>query len=231
MKKKLIVLSGAGVSAESGLKTFRDSDGLWENHNVMEVATPEAWRANKELVLRFYNERRRNLISVVPNEGHYAIAGLEKYYEVCVVTQNVDDLHERAGSTNILHLHGELNKSRSTWDESLVYDCRGDINIGDTCELGSQLRPHVVWFGEAVPLIALAANEMSTADIIIIVGTSLQVYPAAGLIEYARSDAPVFYIDPKPATNQELMRRHTLKIIAEKATTGLRKVFEELTST
>jgi NAD-dependent deacetylase len=229
-KKKLVALTGAGVSAESGLKTFRDADGLWENHNIMEVATPEAWQNDKDLVLRFYNERRRQLSTVHPNEAHKTIAELEEYFDVCVVTQNVDDLHERGGSTNIVHLHGELKKSRSTWDENLVYDCESDINPGDTCELGSQLRPHIVWFGEMVPMIEAAANEVAKADIILIVGTSMQVYPAAGLASYAKPKTEIYYIDPNPAPNYELNRHFNVKIIPEKATTGMRKVFAELTA-
>ncbi|NLF43459.1 MAG: NAD-dependent deacylase, partial [Bacteroidales bacterium] len=178
--KKVVVLSGAGISAESGIKTFRDSDGLWENHNVNDVATPQAWKRNPELVQQFYNERRKQLSEVKPNDAHYALVKLEEKYDVQVITQNVDDLHERAGSSKVLHLHGELKKARSTKDENLIYDIKGwELKMGDLCEKGSQLRPHIVWFGEAVPMIDTAALLSSKADIFIVVGTSLNVYPAA----------------------------------------------------
>ena len=197
--KKLVVLSGAGMSAESGIATFRGAGGLWEGYRVEEVATPEAFRANPELVLNFYNARRRNVIEAIPNAGHFALAQLENEFDVQIVTQNVDDLHERAGSSNILHLHGELMKSRSTADSSLIFDIDGsELNLGDTCPLGSQLRPHIVWFGEAVPLIETAAQIVNEADIVIIVGTSMQVYPAAGLINYVRNGVPIHLIDPNP---------------------------------
>jgi NAD-dependent deacetylase len=195
--KKLVVLSGAGMSAESGIKTFRDSGGLWEEYDVTEVATPMAWWKNRDLVLRFYNERRRQLENARPNNGHRGLAELEKYFDVHIITQNVDNLHERAGSTNILHLHGELTKARSTTDPSLVYDIGyRDINPGDKCEKGSQLRPHIVWFGEAVPMMEQAAAVAATADIFAVIGTSLNVYPAAGLTEYAPAEAMMFLIDP-----------------------------------
>ncbi len=226
--KKIVVLTGAGVSAESGLKTFREADGLWENHKVEEVATPEAWHRNPELVLRFYNERRAQLRKAQPNAAHFAIAELEKHFDVSVVTQNVDNLHEKAGSTKIIHLHGELAKSRSTLDSNLIYTCEGDLNIGDLCERGSQLRPHIVWFGEMVPMISVAALEVSSADIAIIVGTSMQVYPAAGLISYTPSHCKIYYVDPNPSINYELRRSANLKIIAEKASIGVPKVVEEL---
>lgn len=226
--KKIVVLTGAGISAESGIKTFRDAGGLWEGHNVMDVASPEGWHRNQALVLDFYNQRRAQLNEVVPNEAHKALVELETKYKVVIVTQNVDDLHERAGSKHIVHLHGELTKSRSTGDESLVYDCFGEINAGDNCEKGFQLRPHIVWFGENVPMLSVAALETSTADMAIIIGTSMQVYPAAGLIGYAPDDIPVYYVDPKPSINHELGSSNNLKIVAENATTGVRKIIDEL---
>ncbi|NMC39765.1 MAG: NAD-dependent deacylase [Bacteroidales bacterium] len=196
-KKRLVVLSGAGMSAESGIKTFRDSGGLWEEYDVMEVASVMGWQKNRDLVLRFYNERRRQLEKVMPNEGHKGLAELEKYFDVYVITQNVDNLHERAGSTKILHLHGELTKARSTADPSLVYDIGyRDINPGDRCEKGSQLRPHIVWFGEPVPAMDEAVQIASRADIFVIIGTSLNVYPAAGLVNYVPGEVPVYLIDP-----------------------------------
>ncbi len=195
--KKLVVLSGAGVSAESGIRTFRDAGGLWEGYDVMEVASPEGWARNPELVLQFYNERRKQALTAEPNEGHRIIAELEKYFMVTVITQNVDNLHEKAGSSHVIHLHGELFKARSTVDPSLIYDIEGwELNIGDKCEKGSQLRPHIVWFGEMVPMMDVAVEETMTADIFIIIGTSLQVYPAAGLLSYVARDVPVFIIDP-----------------------------------
>lgn len=200
MKKKLVVLSGAGVSAESGIKTFRDAGGLWEGHNVMEVASPEGWRKNPALVLDFYNKRRQQLFEVVPNKAHTIIAELENHFDVTVITQNVDDLHERAGSTNVLHLHGELLKARSVNNEFDIVECTGDINEGDLHTDGHQLRPHIVWFGEAVPAIPEAINIVEKADYLIIIGTSLQVYPAAGLIDYAKLTIPVYYIDPNPGS-------------------------------
>ena len=196
--KKLVVLSGAGISAESGLKTFRDAGGLWEGHDVMKVASPEGWMSNPELVLDFYNQRRRQLLTVKPNEAHIAIAGLEIKFLVTVVTQNVDDLHERAGSTDVLHLHGELLKVRSVLNDNQSYFCDHDIQIGDKCEAGGQLIPHIVWFGEMVPELPNAVDIVSQADIVLIIGTSLQVYPAASLISYAPSSAIVYYIDPNP---------------------------------
>ncbi|MFN8240694.1 MAG: NAD-dependent deacylase [Bacteroidales bacterium] len=195
--KKLVVLSGAGMSAESGIRTFRDSGGLWEEHDVTEVATPEAWWKNRDLVLRFYNERRRQLEHAKPNAGHTGLVDLEKYFDVHIITQNVDDLHERAGSSKVLHLHGELTKARSTVDPFLVYDIGyRDISPGDKCEKGSQLRPHIVWFGEAVPMMEQAADIASTADIFVVIGTSLNVYPAAGLVDYAPRAASLWLIDP-----------------------------------
>lgn len=199
MKKHLVVLSGAGMSAESGLRTFRDNGGLWENHRVEDVATPEAWEADPRLVLQFYNDRRKALLEAEPNAGHRAIAAWQKDFRVSVVTQNVDDLHERAGSERVLHLHGELRKARSTADPSLVYPIRGtEIQIGDLCEKGSQLRPHIVWFGEMVDAMPDAFETVSSADILVVVGTSLQVYPAAGLAWAATAAAERFLIDPDP---------------------------------
>ena len=217
--QKLVVFSGAGVSAESGLKTFRDSDGLWEEYNVMEVATPEAWNENPELVLEFYNKRREQALQASPNDAHLAIAGLENHYDVTVITQNIDNLHERAGSTDVLHLHGEITKSRSTLDESLVYDINGfEINPGDLCEKGSQLRPHIVWFGEAVPNIVVAQEIVKEADILLIVGTSLNVYPAAGLIHFADFRVKKFLVDPKYIHLTDVENLHVIK---ENATVGV----------
>ncbi|MCK0104694.1 NAD-dependent deacylase [Marinobacter sp. S0848L] len=202
MKEHIVVLTGAGISAESGLSTFRDNDGLWEKHSVYDVATPEAFERNRDLVLRFYNERRRQLQEVEPNRAHRLLAELESQYRVTVVTQNVDNLHERGGSTNVVHLHGELTKARSAVDPQLVYDIGyRDIQPGDTCDRGAQLRPHIVWFGEEVPMLDAAAELVSTADRLLIVGTSLQVYPAAGLVHEVDIDVPITVIDPgEPAT-------------------------------
>ncbi|MEZ4827218.1 MAG: NAD-dependent deacylase [Bacteroidia bacterium] len=194
--KRLVVLTGAGISAESGLKTFRGSDGLWEGHNIMDVASPIGFKRNPELVLRFYNERRAQARLAKPNTGHYALVALEKYFDVKIITQNVDDLHEKAGSAHILHLHGELNKVRSVTDPSYIVEVEGDIHLGDTAPDGGQLRPHIVWFGEEVPQIMPAAKIMAGADIVAVIGTSLVVYPAAGLLEFAPSHAPVFVVDP-----------------------------------
>jgi NAD-dependent deacetylase len=195
--KKLVVLTGAGMSAESGLKTFREMGGLWEEYDISQVATPEAWRRDPELVLRFYNERRKALQEARPNQGHYGLVELEKYFDVIIITQNVDDLHERAGSKNVLHLHGELRKSRSTADPRLIYEIDGwELKWGDLCPKGSQLRPHIVWFGEPVPNIEMAADEVATADILLIIGTSMQVYPAAGLVDFVSRGVPVYLIDP-----------------------------------
>ncbi len=227
-KKNLVILSGAGVSAESGINTFRDAGGLWEGHNVMEVASPQGFRKNPALVLDFYNQRRQQLKEVKPNRAHEIIAELETQFNVITVTQNVDDLHERAGSTHVLHLHGELKKVRSTGKESLVLDWEGDCNLGDHCPEGHQLRPHIVWFGEGVPMLGLAAEVVVTADIVIIIGTSLQVYPAAGLIGYAPPAAKVFYIDPNPASNWELENVQNLHLIKEVASTGMEQVKEVL---
>ena len=195
--KKLVVLSGAGMSQESGLKTFRDMGGLWEQYRVEDVASIEGWYRNTELVMNFYNERRKQLFETQPNAGHFAVAALENDFDVQVITQNVDDLHERAGSTKVLHLHGELRKARSTTDPELVYTLdHWELKFGDKCEKGSQLRPHIVWFGEAVPAFYDAIPMVEAADILVVVGTSMQVYPAAGLVNYARQGVPVFVIDP-----------------------------------
>ncbi len=226
MKPKMVVLTGAGISAESGIATFRDSNGLWEGHDVMEVASPEGWRKNPALVLDFYNQRRKQAKSVEPNPAHYGLARLEEKYNVVIVTQNVDDLHERAGSTNVIHLHGELFKSRSTSDARLVYDMDGwEINIGDTCEKGSQLRPHIVWFGEAVPLMEKAAAEAGLADIFVVVGTSLVVYPAAGLIDYIDDAVPKYVIDKNLPY---VAPRPNLHLIEAKASEGVTQLVNEL---
>lgn len=199
MKKRLVVLTGAGVSQESGIKTFRDSDGLWENYPVEEVASIEGWHKNKELMLRFYNERRAQLATVEPNKAHKIIAELERDFDVTVVTQNVDNLHERAGSTKIIHLHGELTKVRGVDDDETTYDIGYEpIHLGDKSPSGTQLRPHIVWFGEAVPKLEEGARAVSECDILLVVGTSLAVYPAAGLVNYITRGRPIYLIDPKP---------------------------------
>jgi NAD-dependent deacetylase len=224
--KKLVVLTGAGISAESGLKTFRDMGGLWENYDVMEVASPEGWSANMDLVLRFYNERRAQLEKAEPNAGHLGLVELEKSFEVSIITQNVDNLHERAGSKNVLHLHGELTKVRSTGDESLIYDIGfKPILKGDKCEKGFQLRPHIVWFGEAVPAMEEAAEIASGADIFVVVGSSLVVYPAAGLVNYAPANTPVFVVDPNEVNTPGYRKVET---IAEKAGTGVKILIDRL---
>jgi NAD-dependent deacetylase len=222
MRKKIVVLSGAGISAESGIPTFRDSNGLWEGHDVMEVASPHGWHKNQKLVLDFYNQRRKAALKCKPNLGHKALAELEKHFEVVIVTQNIDNLHEKAGSSNVIHLHGELFKSRSTYDENLIYDIDGwELKLGDTCEAGFQLRPHVVWFGELVPMMGVAAEEAASADIFIIVGTSLVVYPAANLIHYVSSQTPKFIVDTKiPA----IPKINNLICMQEKASIGLQKL-------
>ena len=226
MKKHLVVLTGAGISAESGIKTFRDADGLWEGHDVMEVATPEGFAANPELVLDFYNQRRRQLFEVKPNSAHYDIVQLKSEYNISIITQNVDDLHERSGSTNVIHLHGELLKSRNIVDASTFFECKTDINLGDTCPKGYQLRPHIVWFGEDVPMIEKAVEICKTANILLIVGTSLQVYPAAGLMHYVPENTSTYYIDPNPAIE---IKNH-LTVIAQKATIGLKHFINILNS-
>lgn len=205
--KKVCVLTGAGISAESGIKTFRDADGLWEGHDVQEVATPEGWARNRSLVLEFYNQRRAQLHTVLPNDGHRALLRLEELLDTVIITQNVDNLHEKAGSKHIIHLHGELTKVRSQKNPSLVYEWEKDLNAGDLCEMGSQLRPHIVWFGEAVPKLEEAIGHMVDADHILIIGTSMQVYPAASLTAYAPEHAEIYYVDPNPQLNYELSRQ------------------------
>lgn len=217
-KKKLVVLTGAGISAESGLRTFRDSDGLWEGYNIEEVATPRAWRKDPRLVLDFYNMRRKNVLEAEPNTAHIDLAKLEKNFDVHIITQNIDDLHERAGSTKVLHLHGEIIKMRSESNEQLIYEIRNDIKLGDTAEDGAQLRPHIVWFEEAVPMIEPAIALTGTADIFVVVGTSLAVYPAAGLINYTPADIPKFIIDKKiPYASAA----HNIVAIEKPATEGM----------
>ncbi len=226
MKKRLVVLTGAGISAESGIKTFRDSDGLWEGHNVMDVATPDGWQKNPEFVLDFYNQRRKQLHEVHPNLGHQILAELENDFEVTVITQNVDNLHEKAGSSNVLHLHGELLKVRSTANQNYILDWQDDLILGDVDDKGFQLRPHIVWFGEEVPALEKAVSLVEKADILIIIGTSLQVYPAASLMNFANPTIPVFYIDPNPAPIQDLP--NDIKIIATKGSKGMKIVQKEL---
>lgn len=226
MKKNLVVLTGAGVSAESGIPTFRDAGGLWAGHDVMEVASPEGWRKNPSLVLEFYNKRRANALSVEPNSAHFALAELEDSFNINIITQNVDNLHERAGSTQVLHLHGELFKSRSTQRPDLVYEIDGtDLNLGDICELGSQLRPHIVWFGEEVPMMEAAIEIAAIADIFLVVGTSMQVYPAASLIAFVNHDAPKFIIDP---AIPELYDIPNIKPFESTATEGMKRLIPEL---
>jgi NAD-dependent deacetylase len=218
-KKKLVVLSGSGISAESGIPTFRDAGGLWEGYRVEDVATPEAWHKDKALVLEFYNQRRKKALEVKPNRGHEVLVELEDFFDVTIVTQNVDNLHERAGSTKVIHLHGSLFESRSTLDENLVYPIRGwELNLGNKCEHGSQLRPNIVWFGEAVPLMEKAAQLASICEIFIVVGTSMVVYPAAGLIEYAPRHVPKFIVDPG---TPEVRSYPNLTFIQEKASAGM----------
>ena len=225
--KKLVVLTGAGISAESGIPTFRDSDGLWEGFDVRQVATPEGWDENPELVLDFYNQRRKRALEVLPNRGHEILAELQEFFNVTVVTQNVDDLHERAGSSDIIHLHGSLFESRSTSDQRLTYRIDGwQLNIGDKCEKGSQLRPNIVWFGEMVPLMEKAAQIAATADIFLVVGTSLSVYPAAGLINYVPYEALKYVVDPK--LPEIALNIPYLKLIENKASSGMELVKKEL---
>lgn len=224
--KKIVVLTGAGISAESGIATFRDANGLWEGYDVMEVASPQGWKKNQELVLDFYNQRRKQALTAKPNEGHFILAELEKHFDVTIVTQNVDNLHEKAGSSKVMHLHGELFKCRSTLDENLVYEMDGwELKKGDKCEKGSQLRPHIVWFGEMVPMMDAAIQETIGADIFIVVGTSLVVYPAAGLIDYVDEDVPKFIVDPKMP---EVRKCPNLFLFEEKGSAGMKKVKEIL---
>ena len=222
--KKIVILTGAGISAESGLKTFRDSDGLWEGYDIAEVATPEAWRRNPELVQDFYNQRRKSVLEAKPNAAHYALAKLEEKYDVTIITQNIDDLHERGGSTDVLHLHGIITRSQSSLNPKLTYPIDGwEIKMGVMCEVGSQLRAHVVWFGEDVPMISKAAMICSTADVFILVGSSLAVYPAAGLVNYVSPNVPKYIVDPKiPELGGGFIR------MEEKATIGVPALVDEL---
>ena len=226
MKKTIVVLSGAGISAESGISTFRDADGIWENHRIEDVATAGAWIKDRALVLEFYNQRRRNVLEAEPNAGHLALVDLEAEFNVHIVTQNVDDLHERAGSSNVVHLHGEIRKSRSTLDPRLIYDIEGtELVLGDVCEKGSQLRPHIVWFGEMVPMLGVGANLVSLADILLVVGTSLNVYPAAGLIHEAPPHCETYVVDPgQPA----LSGVRNVTVIKEKAGAALPRLCQSL---
>lgn len=216
--KKIVILTGAGISAESGISTFRDSNGLWENHDIMEVASPEGWYKNPDLVLNFYNLRRKQLKEVQPNSAHYFLKDLEEKYEVVIITQNVDDLHERAGSSNIIHLHGELLKARSVENENLISEWSEDINLGDLAQDGIQLRPHIVWFGEMVPMMEQAIDEVAEADIMLVIGTSLQVYPAASLIDFMERGKPIYVIDPNSVT---VPNNPNIKVIQKKATEGI----------
>ncbi len=223
MKKRMVVLTGAGMSAESGIATFRDSGGLWDQYPVEQVATPEGFEADPELVLNFYNMRRRELLSAKPNAGHLGLAEMEHDFDVHIITQNIDNLHEQAGSTRVLHLHGELMKARSTGDESLIYEidpAKCDIHLGDLCEKGFQLRPHIVWFGEAVPMITEAEEITRSADLFVIIGTSMNVYPAAGLLHDVRKNAPVYLIDPKDVHTT----RHDIHHIQKGASEGVKEL-------
>lgn len=225
-KKKLVVLTGAGMSAESGIATFRGVDGLWEGHDVTEVASPEGWEANRELVLDFYNQRRKNVMEAKPNKGHLIIKELEQWFDVCIITQNIDNLHEKAGSSRVVHLHGEIMKSRSTGDPSLVYDMDSwELNMGDVCAKGHQLRPHIVWFGEMVPMMDTAVALTEIADIIVIVGTSMVVYPAAGLVHHAPHGTPIYVVDPNKPPVHGIK---DVRFIEEPATTGMEVLKQEL---
>lgn len=226
MKPKVVVFTGAGISSESGIKTFRDSDGLWEEYSIQEVATPQAWDKNKAFVLEFYNKRRKQVIDAQPNKGHFALVELEQKFDVHIITQNIDDLHERAGSKKVLHLHGEITKSRSTTNPKLIYNIKGsELTIGDTCERGSQLRPHIVWFGEMVPEMENAYSVAQNADLFIVIGTSLAVYPAAGLIDLVPAEAPKFLIDP---SDVKVNGARNLTLIKEKAGIGVPMLVEQL---
>ncbi|NQZ76057.1 MAG: NAD-dependent deacylase [Ekhidna sp.] len=222
MPKKIVVLTGAGISAESGLKTFRDSDGLWEGHDVSEVATPGAWQKDRAFVLEFYNQRRKQAMEVCPNAGHLSLAELQEHFDVSIITQNIDDLHEKAGSKQVMHLHGEISKVRSTVDPNLIYELEDwELKEGDRCEKGSQLRPHIVWFGEAVPMMDAAIIEAQSADIFIVAGTSLVVYPAASLLDFVPAEAPKFVVDPSIPT---IAMQNNFYLYEEAATTGLPKI-------
>jgi NAD-dependent deacetylase len=225
---KIVVLTGAGISAESGIRTFRDAGGLWEGYKIEDVATPEAWRRNPEVVLTFYNERRKQLLEVNPNAAHHALVTLEEKHDVVIITQNVDDLHERAGSTKVIHLHGELRKARSEAHDHLIYTCDNDIRLGDRCEKGFQLRPHIVWFGEMVPMLEKAIMEIEDADLVLVIGSSMQVYPAASLVAYAPAGAGIFYIDPNPQLNIELSRRPGLQVIPKIASVGVAEAISKI---
>lgn len=227
VKQKLVVLTGAGISAESGLKTFRDSDGLWEGYNVYEVATPRGFKTNPALVLEFYNQRRKDVAQAQPNAAHIGLAALEKHFDVTIITQNIDDLHERGGSTNVLHLHGEIFKMRSIANSTKTYTIKGDINVGDLAEDGSQLRPFIVWFEEEVPMIEVAAAIVAEADIFVVVGTSLQVYPAAGLIDIAKRSIPKFIIDKKIPYTSSLQN---ITMIEKTASEGVAELTQLLLS-
>lgn len=223
--KKLVILTGAGVSAESGIKTFRDADGLWEGHDIMEVASPEGFANNPSLVLDFYNQRRKQLLEVSPNKAHYNLADLEVFFDVEIITQNVDDLHERAGSNSVHHLHGELLKARSSKNIDDIFEWKKDIKIGNFARDGSQIRPHIVWFGEDVPMIEKAIKIVEASDILVIIGTSMQVYPAAGLVNYCKPNTPIYFIDPKPNVHKNDFNNLTvIESVASKGTAKLKEL-------
>ncbi len=225
--KNIVVLTGAGISAESGLKTFRDANGLWEGHDVMEVASPQGFKNNPEVVLDFYNQRRRQLAKVSPNAAHLALVELEKHFNVDIITQNVDDLHERAGSKEVLHLHGELLKARSTGEPNDIFECTSDILLGDVCQRGYQIRPHIVWFGEAVPLLEQAIAITKKADVLLIIGTSMQVYPAASLVDFVPVGTPIYFIDPAPTVEQD--SENNVTVIKKTAVDGVPNLVASLT--
>ncbi|MGB5554360.1 MAG: NAD-dependent deacylase [Flavobacteriaceae bacterium] len=229
MKKKIIVLTGAGISAESGIKTFRDAEGLWEGHDIMQVASPQGFQSNPALVLDFYNQRRKQLLSVAPNKAHESLVALEAFFDVTIITQNIDDLHERAGSKNVVHLHGELLKVRCTKNENLIIDWRTDLNLGDLSLTGEQLRPHIVWFGEQVPMLDRAIQLTQSADFLLIIGTSMQVYPAAGLIDFVPYGTPIYFIDPRPSISTNSFQN--LSIIAKTAVSGVPILVDDLIDT
>ncbi len=226
--KHIIVLSGAGISAESGLQTFRDADGLWNGYDVYEVASPEGWYKNPQLVLDFYNARRKDVAAALPNAAHLGLAQLENDFKVTIITQNIDDLHERAGSTNVIHLHGEIFKMRSLADEVMTYEIRGDINLGDKAADGTQLRPHIVWFGEEVPMMEKASAILHACDYFVVVGTSLQVYPAASLLYYAPNAIPKFIIDKKNPATEKQSNLHIIEMTATEGVAELKRILSEL---
>jgi len=230
MNKKVVIFSGAGMSEESGINTFRDTKGLWNNYDLLDVASLEGFQKNPQLVLEFYNQRRQQLLEVSPNQGHRALVGLEQHFNVSIITQNVDNLHERAGSKNVLHLHGELLKSQSSENPELVFDCQTDLTLQDKCPKGSQLRPNIVWFGEEVTLLDDAIAEILEADILVIIGTSLQVHPAAGIVAFAKPDIPVYYVDANPSFNQELSELSNLTVINNTAAKGVPALTQQLIS-